>query len=155
MEAMRNQDNKSIIRKVTNRYISSISKDELNRCGWHGLWKALSYHQDGRGQKFTTSLYRFVDWECKRLLKRSNFSKNISLEGAKIDIPYSEGREDIEHLRECLKLLPKNESELVDMKYFREMTLEEIGAVYGYTKENARQKLARVMEKLHKIYIKE
>lgn len=153
---MRNEDNQNIIKTVTNKYRAIISIDDLQRCGLHGLWRALQYHQDGRGQKFTTSLYRFVDWECKKELNRiTKQRKNVSLETIKIDVPYWGPTEDTEHLRECLKLLPKPESQLVDMYYFRDMTLEEIGRNNRYTKEAARQKLNKAVQKLTKIYTKD
>lgn len=153
---MQNEDNQGIIRTVANKYRSILRPEELDRCGLHGLWRALQYHQDGRGQKFTTSLYRFVDWECKKELNKSNKQKKtLSLDNIKIDPPYSGRSEDNEHLHECLRLLPKSESELVDMYYFRDMTLEEIGRYNKYTKEAARQKLGKAIQKLGKIYSKD
>jgi RNA polymerase sigma factor (sigma-70 family) len=165
--AMTNKDNRGIIKTVTNKYGKMINKQDLDTCGLYGLWRALQYHQDGRGQKFTTSLYRFVDWECKKELKKKQAKRTISL-----DAEYQSGqskkkwRLDVEdrsivpeqeakHLRECLKLLPKNESQLVDMYYFMEMTLEQIGRNFGYTKEAARQKLNKAVQKLRKVYTKE
>jgi len=144
-----------------------IDRQDLDTCGLFGLWRALQYHQDGRGQKFTTSLYRFVDWECKKELKK----KQVKAGGRKVrSLDADDGKktfkidvedksiapaEEAKHLRECLRLLPKSESQLVDMYYFREMTLEQIGRQYGYTKEAARQKLNKAVEKLRKIYTKE
>lgn len=154
--ALQNEDNQAMIKTVTHKYRSSISQEDLHRCGLHGLWRALQYHQDGRGQKFTTSLFRFVDWECKKELKKANSQKKaLSLEAINVEVPYFEKDDDPEHLRECLKLLPKKESQLVDMYYFRNMTLEQIGRANQYTKEAARQKLGKAIQNLAKIYTKE
>jgi RNA polymerase sigma factor (sigma-70 family) len=152
---MRNKDNLGIIKSVTNKYIKSIRKDELYRCGLHGLWRVLQYHRDGMGQKFTTSLYKFVDWECKKRLKeRKREKRQIPIDTLAIDIADKTKDESISHLLECMTMLPKPYYDILDMYYFQDMTLEEIGNRLGFTKEAARQNINKAEEKLHRIYTK-
>ena len=71
-QAFGDKNNVNIIKKVTLRYSKVIQEDDLISCGIHALWRALRSHDAKYGQKFTTSLYRFCEWECKRELRKKN-----------------------------------------------------------------------------------
>ena len=59
-EAYNSIDNQKVIRKATSKYKSILQEDDQESCGMQGLWDALINHKDEMGNKFTTSLYRYV-----------------------------------------------------------------------------------------------
>lgn len=153
--AYENKDNKKIMRKVINKYRGSlISSDELNSCALVGLWRALGYHDNSFKQKFTTTLWRFTNWECQRELAKKTRKKNkiIVQPIIDLDIPMPERSEECIKLQECLKLLPDNQRQIINEYYFDKRTMEEIGSIHSYSKESARQKIMMAICKLKEIY---
>lgn len=72
-------DNIKIIKRVTRKYKAILNPDELESCGMQGLWEALANHVDGMGQKFTTSLYTYVNWRCMNQVRNNKkFSKEFN-----------------------------------------------------------------------------
>ncbi len=153
--ALANSDNNNIIQSVLVRYNKLIPPDELHACGLEGLWRTLMYHQDNRGNKFTTSLWKFTDWECKRQLKK-NKKKNshyvVSLSNDKIDIAEEQENPTAQDMRECIAKLRPAYRSLIQEYYYNQKTMEEIGVEYGYSKESARQKINQALKDLRKLY---
>lgn len=143
--AYKNQDNKNIIRSVTNGYSGQLSKDEQGVCGMYGLWRCLQNHDERYGRKFTTSLFIHVDWECKRELSRIN-KKRMT--------PLGEQAENIEatiessDIPEILEFLSEKQKNIVIQRFYENRTLEEIGQSQGYSKEAARQNINKIIKKL-------
>jgi RNA polymerase sigma factor (sigma-70 family) len=151
--ALADINNIKIIQKVTSRYTNLIPQDDLKSCALHALWRALTYHDPNRGQKFTTSLWRFTEWECRRELVRQKKKKNtISFSSIEFDVAADGVNEDVVHIRECLTLLPKTDREVLTQYYIDKYTMEEIGKRNGYSKEAARQKINKAVAKLCEIY---
>jgi len=149
-------DNRNIIGAVLKKYHGVIPADELELCGMNALWRALQYHREGYGQKFTTSLHMFTDWECKGELRRyrrqrkeySLFDQHTNL----YTVIQDRESDDLDYVLECLELLPNEWMKKVIQQYFFDgMTLEAIGRANGYGKEAARQKIKRALTHLRKI----
>jgi RNA polymerase sigma factor (sigma-70 family) len=158
-EALKNKDNEKIIKAVLARYYHVIPADKLKDCGYDALWRCLGYHIPGKGNKFTTSLWKFTTWECRRALKRihneqSTHTINISTieTKEKFDIPMPMDSESILHLRECLTLLNTESKQIIHEYYFEHRTMQEIGELHGYSKEAARQKINKAVRELRKRY---
>jgi RNA polymerase sigma factor (sigma-70 family) len=158
-QAYFNQDNVALIKSVTNRYSKSLNRDVLYSCGLQGLWKCLRSHEynHSSGQKFTTSLWRFVNWECQRELRKKMKQGNIITEADiehDIEVTSPIPNPDIEHMKECLTLLPLQYRTLIQEYYLENRTMEEIGKLHNYSKEAARQKINRAVQRLQEIYFK-
>lgn len=158
--ALANKDNEKIIKAVLSRYYTVIPADKLKTCGYDALWRCLGYHEPNRGNKFTTSLWRFTIWECRRTLKhirkeQSLHTINISAieTKEKFDIPMPVETDDIIHLRECINLLKHDDKQIIYEYYFERRTMEEIGKLHGYSKEAARQKINKAEIELRKRFI--
>lgn len=154
-QALANKDNEKVIKAVLSRYYSVIPADDLETCGLEGLWRCLGYHKDGKGNKFTTSLWRFTEWECKRALKKlrrqaSTINMSTIETKEKFEVPVPLDNPDIVHLHECIALLKPMERELIKQYYFDRHTMEEIGNIHGYSKEAARQKINKALQELRK-----
>jgi RNA polymerase sigma factor (sigma-70 family) len=148
--AYRNQDNINIIRKVSGRYIKLLDQDTIKSCGLTALWRALSSYDPSYKQKFTSSLWRFTDWECKRALKEFSAKKNrqhLSLDD-NIEIIDTNAACDVEYIREGISLLAAPERELINEYYIERRSMEEIGQRQGYSKEAIRQRLKKALHTL-------
>lgn len=150
-KALKNPDNASVIRAVCLQFAKTLSIEELRSCGLNALWRALSYHQDGKGNKFTTSLFRFVRWECSREIRRlNNYRKHVVAMPDNCDVS-DETDTDIVNLRESIRLLPEQHKDILHQYYFDNRTMEEIGVRNGYSKESARQKINKALAELREL----
>ena len=151
--AVKNKDNINIIKKATVSYYKIIDEDELNSCGLEALWKSLQCHNEKYNQKFTTTLYRFVDWECKRRLRRkkslkNNFSNIISNDLSSIFIKKNELSC---YINEKIDLLDKDFSILLRQRFFDGCSVREIGVINNCTPSIIRYKISKAIKKLKSI----
>lgn len=150
--AYNNLDNRKIINACISRYIKIMPIEELQECGMVALWKCLKYHEDGHNQKFTTSLWRFIDWECRRELKKKNKDKTlVTSDMQEYDVTVIENP-DVIKLRDCIEHLKPEHQQIIQEYYFDKLTMEEIGDNHKYSKETARQKINKAVRALSKIY---
>lgn len=162
-----NKDNRKIIQKVTGKFVRQIDSHELEDCGTDALLKCLRYH-DYEKQKFTSSLYKFVLWECLRKLEEnkrciktvsiSNLRNRNSEETGYID--YNIAQEESNYTEQasilkCLDELQSNERSLLVDYYYEKQSLQKIGEVRGYSKETARKKILKAVETLKQKYKQE
>lgn len=151
------QDNHKTMRKVTNKYTSILDEEEIKSCMLQATLRCLKHHEENRGNKFTTSLWRFITWECKREASKKYKAlqnKPISMDDFKnFDVPGDKEGEEIENIRDCISLLPDNDKQLIQEYYFDKRTMEEIGTAHNYTKEAARQKIKKAVSKLKELYV--
>jgi RNA polymerase sigma factor (sigma-70 family) len=117
------------------------------------LWKSLQCHNENYNQKFTTTLYRFVDWECKRRLRRKRALKNnpfhiISNDFSSVLIKKNELSY---YINEKIDLLDKDFSILLRQRFFDGFSIKEIGVINNCTPSIIRYKLSKAIEKLKSI----
>lgn len=144
--AFRDRDNVGIIRGVTQSF-TQLGQDERDSCALNGLWRTLMYHQDGKGNKFTTSLHRFVRWECQRALSRQKKAPpplpSVNIPDPSYSQEQTEREDTLSHIRDRLLSLPEPLRVAVEDYYFNNMTMQAIGNKHGYSKESARLKIRR------------
>lgn len=151
------RDNHKLMRSITNKYSNILNEEEIYSCMMRATLRCLEHHENDKGNKFTTSLYRFIKWECNReLAKKFKETNNqfVSInEFDNFDCQAEEESDDISSLRECISLLSITDQELIKDYYFDRYTMEEIGKKHNYTKEAARQKINKALVKLKELYI--
>lgn len=159
------RDNRHIITNVLKDYRSQLSEDELKTCGMMALWRCLSYHRAEFGQKLTTSLHRFVRWECDREINRRTGKRkkhrpkvvalpDVSEEAGRQHRgrePMPDMQEDLDHVMYYLEMLPEEQKAVVRQYYVDGLTMSEIGRVNGYSKETARIRVTKSVEALRQI----
>lgn len=154
--AYKNRDNRKVIDSVTSRFRKVIDRDDLQSAGDMALLRCLEYHDDSYNQKFTTSLWRFTDWECKRVLRsKKNKLSAMQLSTIEVELPQNEGNKESEYVNEYIELLPIENRKILQQYYYQGMTMEEIGKANGYSKEAARQKINKSLKKLTEILQRE
>jgi len=163
-------DNRNVIKGVLRKYGKQLAKDDLHTCGLNALWRTLQYHQDKYNQKFTTSLHRFTDWECKRELRKKRGGRGRV---KPVEVPYADmlniaardnsnssfriggcdpADDDLRHVTECIDLLDDDlQREVIRAYYFEHLTMEQIGKRNGYSKETARKNLRAAVDALREL----
>jgi RNA polymerase sigma factor (sigma-70 family) len=159
-QALANPDNIKVIKSFLGGYRGKIPDADLERCGEDALWRCLSYHEEGRGNKLTTSLWRFLTWECNRELKRITKDKGkhtitfSTIETKDVFDPADKSdTEQVRQLRNCLYLLPEEDQNILQKYFFDRMTMQEMADMYGYTKETARNKINKAVAKLRERFM--
>jgi RNA polymerase sigma factor (sigma-70 family) len=148
--ALKIDDNIKVINGLKRKYAQVLDVDDFESAAMIGLWKTLGYHEEGRGQKFTSSLWLFVSWECRRLLraKKANV-KFVQMSSMGIDVPEKNGLDErCQKVKEYVELLSEKDKKVLKQYYYDNHTMEEIGNLNGYTKEAARQKINKGIKNL-------
>jgi RNA polymerase sigma factor (sigma-70 family) len=151
-------DNRNVIASQLRKYAEHLPDGDLRACGLNALWRCLEYYRPEFGQKLTTSLYRFVNWECKRELERKfGRAKNPPRRVRLVDVPARTDRsfdhetdETLAHVRECLERLPPEQAGLIRQHYFEGLTTAAIGRANGWAKETARVRLREALAALRR-----
>lgn len=153
--AYKNMDNKNIIKKVMSRYDKIISPDNLESCGDNALWRTLQSHDDSYNQKFTTSLYKFCEWECKRELRRNNKKNTINAIGIH-NIPNDElnsfSYENSRSFDEFLEVLDETEKTIIEKRFRQNKNMSEISFDLNITKTEVKRKINASLQKIKKHY---
>lgn len=159
-KAQANKDNQNIINDCLSRYKGIMTDEDLKDCATDALWRCLGYHQDGKGNKFTTSLWTFLLWESSRRLKKINKQKHVrtinisTIETrSKFEIETPRLTKDIVNLNEAISSLSDKHKEIIQEYYFDRKTIDEIGYSHGYSKEAARLKIKQAVKELRKLYL--
>ena len=150
--SLRNRSYQRVLRTVKERFLSSLTKDELEHCGRIALWLALRDHDSAHpsGQKFTTTLFRFMKWECQRLIRRHKREKRcFYIDGDKVPTQKPSRNLDI-HAN--LSLLSEELKDLIIGYYFQKKTLRELALETGYSTEGCRKKLKKAIKNLKILY---
>lgn len=158
--AYRNQDNKNVIKSVLDGYASQIDPHDLESCGMAALWRALAKHNPNAPskkdpsrpchQKFTTTLYRYTNWACKRQLEKDRrFANQKTLPSDMVaDL---DSNPAILHLRDCVESLPDQDRTLIQQRYYDRMTFDEIGQANGFSRGMARQRTMKAFAMLRSL----
>lgn len=145
-EAMSNMDNVRIMNSVARRFCNQISSEVLKQCKLLGLWKALKSHDFSQKRKFTTSLYKFVLWECQKEIRSKTQLKN-KRDKFKIFAEQYESNQNIFVFDiDIVKKLPKYESELLYDRYVLELTYKEMGKLRGVSKQAIERHIKKTLK---------
>jgi len=152
-EALKIEDNRNIMRKVTSRYAALLHPDDLYTCSLYALWRTLQCHDPSYNQKFTTSLFRFCEWECKRELRKNStkvLSMTVPLEQASQSDVGEESfpTVDDEWIREAVDQLNDEDREIVQFYFLESRSLREVSAKFGWSKQMARKRKNEAMKNL-------
>lgn len=158
--ALANQDNANVIRSVLNSYARQINEDDLHACGVNALWKTLRKHDPNHpsGKKFTSSLWRYCNWECLHWLKTQTLSvgrmQRIDFDKAKDVVSGDVHLEKAKDLvNAALAELGRDDRELLRQHYYEGMTLTQLAVLYHVSRSCARVRLKTARERLRQIIL--
>lgn len=130
-DALENIDYKKIMDSVCAKYSRSVDPDDISSLRLEILWKCLKSFDEDRGVKFTTFLYQQLNYAMMNQLRIRRREKN----GIPFDICHIP-KENIEVL---LSDLNEGQKKILKQRYLERMTMVEIGAKNGYSRETARR----------------
>lgn len=133
----------SVIKKYGTAFTGTPAS-ELKSIKMIALWKCLGKHDYTR-QKFTSSLYRFINWECLKTIKEnSKYRQNYKqIDNLTNNLSYNDSEEWM-----LVDVLNEDEYSLYS-KYFKENhTLSQIADQEGLSQEWIRQKILKIKSKL-------
>lgn len=162
---MENQDNHNLMRSEARKYNGLLDEEEIERACLRAMWRCLGNHDDSHesGQKFTTSLFRFLQWELNRSLKaQQNTRKNIvrrdvhdipekslkpTKQNRRTNSPETEAMAGflLDLGRQQLKTL---DMKIVELHFLEGMTAEEVGERVGMKKERVRNRIEFAVRRL-------
>jgi len=108
-------------------------------CGDVALWKCLRLHDPSFGTKFTTSLHKFVYWEC--LSETRQNTKHAH--NQKLQTNHSVPAEV--HISEYLDVLKPRERSMVIERFFYNYSFREIGEKHGVSHQRAHAIVKRAL----------
>ncbi len=132
----------------TGRFRNVLNADSLDYCGDLALWHCLQKHDPVYDTKFTTSLYKFVEWQCLREYRRQRSTLNNHEEQQEMTVIYDYDVSMM--LNEYLSLLSDRDRRIVEARFLYNHTLLEIAKREGYTKQGVHYILGRAMKKMRR-----
>ncbi|MDX2250536.1 MAG: sigma-70 family RNA polymerase sigma factor [Bacteroidia bacterium] len=109
-----------------------------------------------KGVPFSAWLYRIAINEVNQYFRESKTSRAISMESARISDMMEEVSEDtsevnISRMMEVIQQLAPDEVQMIELRFFEQMSFKEVADVYNITENNAKVKMYRLLTKMKKL----
>jgi len=140
-------DVKSIMNKVSNKYKNNIDLDDIESIKMNTLWSCIKKFDDSKGTKFTSYLFQQLTYAFKNKVKSKRVEFNFE-EIEKSDINYQDKLEVID----IMNGLDEEAVNILQQKFYQNMTMKEIGKSNGYSRETARRKFKNAINLCKNMY---
>jgi RNA polymerase sigma factor (sigma-70 family) len=136
----------NIMNKVANYYKKAVDLDEIESIKMDTLWKCVNKYEEDRGAKFTSYLYQQLTYAFKNRIKKKRVEFSCdTLEKQDFNMCSKKEVYDIMHgLSDEIK-------NILNQRFFQNMTMVEIAKANGYSRETARRRLKTAIKKCKKI----
>jgi RNA polymerase sigma factor (sigma-70 family) len=149
-EALQNKEFKRIIHSASAKYVKYLDPDDLHSLQMVTLWECLEKYDETAKMKFVTYLYTKIGYAIKNLIKKNKrnpfYTENTHLlEDSSIgasSIVRNKAR-----VHQALFNSSDTDRELLEQRFYSNMTIKEIGEKNGYSKETARRKIQQALKK--------
>jgi len=128
-------DVQNIMNKVSNRYSRNIDLDDIESIKMDVLWKCIDKH-DPNKSKFTSYVYQQLSYAMKNQLKKKKVEFNRN--------PLERVDDDYKNQLDVIDFVTGLEDEhhkILEQRFYKNMTMAEIGRTNGYSRETARRRL--------------
>ncbi len=140
-DALANESNRKVMHKAGNKFASLLTEEQLHTCSLYALWRALQNHDSSYGQRFTTTLWRFMHWECGKEVRRPKMRVGLPR-------PKTVVSEEIIYVNELIDFLEPSQQRLIREYYLEGLSAREIGLRHGCCRETARKRVNKAMAAL-------
>jgi RNA polymerase sigma factor (sigma-70 family) len=140
-EKWNSQDVQNIMNKVTNRYKRNVDHDDIDSIKMNTLWSCLKKYDEAKGTKFTSYLYQQLSYAMKNEVKKKRHEYNVDAV-EKVDSNVMSKMEIVD----IVTGLNEEDSEILQQRFFYNMTMKEIGKTNGYSRETARRRLKNAVK---------
>lgn len=110
---------------------------------------------EDRGFPFSSWLYRIAINEINLFFRANKKTCTVEVEERKLNQLVQETSssskitsEEQEQLIQLLSSLPQEQVELIELRFFQELSFKEIAQIYNMTEANAKMKIYRILDKL-------
>lgn len=121
----------------------------------------LNKYED-RGLPFSSWLYRIAQNEVSMFFRQQKKNYSVSVDENRLmdmageaNISSYMSMEDQEKLVETLNQLSQDQQDLIELRFFQELSFKEIAEIYGITEANAKMRTYRILEKIGKMWDQE
>lgn len=112
---------------------------------------------EDRGFPFSSWLYRIAQNEVALFFRNEKKNFSVPIDESRIIELASEAElgsnmtmEQQEELIEMLNVLEESHLEIIELRFFQELSFKEISEIYNITEANAKMKVYRILEKIGK-----
>ena len=112
---------------------------------------------EDRGLPFSSWLYRIAQNEVLMYFRKSKKNFEVAIDENRVmdlageaNISNSMSIDDQERLMEMLNDLKEDQIELIELRFFQEMSFKEIADIYNITEANAKMRTYRILERIGK-----
>lgn len=144
-EALQDINIIKIMNRASKRFKNQLDKDTIYTCQLNALWKTFVNHDEKKGAKFTTYLYKGVFIECMKEIKFLN--KNICQKKLHDNIACNK---DVFVMTDILDELPDVYEKNLIIDKMSNMTIAEMSKKYSKNRESVRKKIHKITDKIRK-----
>lgn len=112
---------------------------------------------EDRGFPFTSWLYRIAQNEINLFFRKEKKMREIEVSDHHLNTIFEESiqrnsmsQEEQEQLIRCINSLDPDQMDLIELRFFQEMSFKEIAAIYDISEANAKMRIYRLLEKIQK-----
>jgi hypothetical protein len=138
-QALKDENILKIMNKASKRFKNQLDPDVIKTCQLNALWKTFLNHDESKGAKFTTYLFKGVFIECMKEIKfvnknrchsklHNNIASNIN------SFIYTDLMDEFPN---------ENDQNLINDRLSK-MTISEIASKYGKNRESVRRKINKL-----------
>jgi RNA polymerase sigma factor (sigma-70 family) len=133
---------------INQEFEAKWNDSDIESIKMNTLWNCIKKFDESKGTKFTSYLFQQLTYAFKNKIKskRNEFNfENIE----KQDVNYQDKLEVID----ILNSLDDETTQILQQKFYQNMTMKEIGRTNGYSRETARRKFKNAIaecKNLHK-----
>ncbi|MAR65961.1 MAG: hypothetical protein CL833_01795 [Crocinitomicaceae bacterium] len=140
-EKWESSDVQNIMNKVANRYRTAIDFDDIESIKMQTLWRCIDRYDPEKGTKFTSYLYQQLSFAFKNKLKKKRREYNVeTLESVDRKAEYSM------QVKDMITGLEPEYADVLNKRFYYNMTMQEIGKSNGYSRETARRRLKTALK---------
>ncbi len=112
---------------------------------------------EDRGFPFSSWLFRIAQNEVNLYFRSQKNNKTIDINENQLksvfeemDVSSNMSLENQEKLIQCINSLEPDQMDLIELRFFQEMSFKEIGDIYDISEANAKMRIYRLLEKIQK-----
>lgn len=141
--ALKDQNIIKIMNKASKRFKNQLDSDTIKTCQLNALWKTFLNHDESKGAKFTTYLYKGVFIECMKEIKFSNKNKFA----AKLHDNISSSVDPFFSIDLMDEFKNDDDRKLIEDR-LSNMTISEIAEKHKKNRESIRRKLHKLADNI-------
>jgi RNA polymerase sigma-70 factor (ECF subfamily) len=128
-----------------------ITAEICSEVFYKALIKVSSYKD--KGHPFSSWLYRIALNESNQAFRKNKYQRFIPLDLLKSEnlfneFPLEDSQDQLETLKKAMQTLKPEDLDLIELRFFNELSFKEVANVLNISENNAKVKCYRILDKL-------